>query len=125
MFLFLCTKLFQKREHYSRGDIIQGRILFKEIWYFCLKKRGSLQEFRLGWKSNSLLILNLDLPKFVYGYSTLKYIEVTDYCVTYACHQDSLTWQIRADACLCYQSKALAIVDSEIPKQLKRYRNIF
>jgi hypothetical protein len=25
--------LFQKRGHYSRGDIIQGRTLFKEIWY--------------------------------------------------------------------------------------------
>ena len=33
MFLFLCTKLFQKRGHYSRGDIIQGRTLFKEIRY--------------------------------------------------------------------------------------------
>ena len=30
---FLCTKLLQKRRHYSRGDIIQGRILFKEIRY--------------------------------------------------------------------------------------------
>ena len=30
MFLFyVCTKLFQKRGHYSRGDIIQGRTLFK------------------------------------------------------------------------------------------------
>ena len=58
------------------------------------------------------------------AYSTFKYIEVTDYCVMYACHQDSLTWQIRADACLCYDTKALAIVDSEIPKQLKRYLNI-
>ena len=28
---FLCTKLLQKRGHYSRGDIIQGRTLFKEI----------------------------------------------------------------------------------------------
>jgi hypothetical protein len=28
---FLCTKLFQKRGHYSRGDIIQGGTLFKEI----------------------------------------------------------------------------------------------
>ena len=32
---FLCTKLFQKRGHYSRGDIIQGRILIKEIRYVC------------------------------------------------------------------------------------------
>ena len=30
---FLCTKLFQKRGHYSTGDIIQGRTLSKEIWY--------------------------------------------------------------------------------------------
>ena len=30
---FLCTKLFQKRGHYSRGDIIQERALFKEIRY--------------------------------------------------------------------------------------------
>ena len=28
---FLCTKGFQKRGHYSRGDIIQGRTLFKEM----------------------------------------------------------------------------------------------
>ena len=28
---FLCTKLFQKRGYYSRGDIIQGRTLIKEI----------------------------------------------------------------------------------------------
>ena len=28
---FLCTKLFQKRGHYSKGDIIQGGTLFKEI----------------------------------------------------------------------------------------------
>ena len=26
---FLCTKLFQKRGHYSRGEIIQGGTLFK------------------------------------------------------------------------------------------------
>ena len=30
---FLCTKLFQKRGYYSRGDIIQGRTLIKEIRY--------------------------------------------------------------------------------------------
>ena len=30
---FLCTKLFQKKGHYSRGDIIQGRTLFQEIRY--------------------------------------------------------------------------------------------
>ena len=30
---FLCTKLFQKRGQYSRGDIIQGRTLIKEIRY--------------------------------------------------------------------------------------------
>ena len=30
---FLCTKLLQKRGHYSRGDIIQGRTLIKEIRY--------------------------------------------------------------------------------------------
>ena len=30
---YVHTKLFQTREHYSRGDIIQGRTLFKEIWY--------------------------------------------------------------------------------------------
>ena len=30
---FLCTKLFFKRGHYSRGDIIQGRTLFMEIRY--------------------------------------------------------------------------------------------
>ena len=30
---FLCTNLFQKRGHYSRGDIIQGRTLIKEIRY--------------------------------------------------------------------------------------------
>ena len=30
---FLCTKLFQKRGHYSRRDIIQGKALFKEMWY--------------------------------------------------------------------------------------------
>ena len=29
MFLFLCTKLFQKRGHYSRGDIIQGGDIFQ------------------------------------------------------------------------------------------------
>ena len=34
MFLFyVCTKLFQNGGNYSRGDIIQGRILFKEIRY--------------------------------------------------------------------------------------------
>ena len=32
-FSFFCTKLFEKRGHYSRGDIIQGRTLFKEIRY--------------------------------------------------------------------------------------------
>ena len=31
MFFFLYTKLFQKRGHYSRGDIIQRGTLFKEI----------------------------------------------------------------------------------------------
>ena len=35
---FLCTKVFQKRGHYSRGDIIQGRTLFKEGHY--LRKYG-------------------------------------------------------------------------------------
>ena len=30
---FLCTMLFQKKGHYSRGDIIQGRTLFKKIRY--------------------------------------------------------------------------------------------
>ena len=30
---FLCTTLFQKRGHYSRGDIIQGRTIFKVIQY--------------------------------------------------------------------------------------------
>ena len=36
---FLCTKLFQKRGHYSKGDIIQGGTLFKEIRYvFCKKE---------------------------------------------------------------------------------------
>ena len=30
---FLCTKLFQKRGHYSRGDIIQVGTLLKAIWY--------------------------------------------------------------------------------------------
>ena len=30
---FLCTKLFQKKGHYSRGDIIQGGTLFEEIRY--------------------------------------------------------------------------------------------
>ena len=30
---FLCTKLFKKRGHYSRGDIIQRGTLFKEIRY--------------------------------------------------------------------------------------------
>ena len=30
---FLCTNLFQKRGHYSRGDIIQGGILYKEMRY--------------------------------------------------------------------------------------------
>ena len=33
MFLFLCTKLFQKRGLYSREDIIQRGTLFKEIRY--------------------------------------------------------------------------------------------
>ena len=34
MFLFyVCTKLFQNGGNYSRGDIIQGRTLFKEIRY--------------------------------------------------------------------------------------------
>ena len=36
---FLCTKLFQKRGHYSRGDIIQGGALFKEIRYVFFKKK--------------------------------------------------------------------------------------
>ena len=42
---FLCTKLFQKRGHYSRGDIIQGRTLFKEIWY------SKFQDFIIGRKN--------------------------------------------------------------------------
>ena len=33
---FLCTKLFQKRGNYSRGDIIRGRTIFKEIRYMIL-----------------------------------------------------------------------------------------
>ena len=33
LFYVLTTKCFQKRGHYSRGDIIQGRSLFKEIRY--------------------------------------------------------------------------------------------
>jgi hypothetical protein len=35
---FLCTKLFQKRGHYSRGDNIPGRKLFIEIRYLNLTK---------------------------------------------------------------------------------------
>ena len=42
MFLFLYTKLFQKRGHYSRGDIIQGRTLIKEIRY-------ALLSYDLSW----------------------------------------------------------------------------
>merc|ERR1712051_1103888 len=38
---FLCTKLFQKRGHYSRGDIIQGRTLIKEIRYLSPIFRGA------------------------------------------------------------------------------------
>ena len=34
---FLCTKLFEKRGHYSRGDIIQRGTLFKEIRYIAKK----------------------------------------------------------------------------------------
>ena len=33
MFLFYVLSFFQKRGHYSRGDLIQGRTLFKEILY--------------------------------------------------------------------------------------------
>jgi hypothetical protein len=37
---FLCTKLFQKRGHYLRGDIIQGRKLLRKygISYYVLFK---------------------------------------------------------------------------------------
>ena len=36
---FLCTKLFQKRGHYSRGDIIQGgnTVHKLEIWYLLVQ----------------------------------------------------------------------------------------
>jgi hypothetical protein len=33
MFLFYVLSFFKKRGHYSRGDIIQGGPLFKEIRY--------------------------------------------------------------------------------------------
>ena len=53
----------------------------------------------------------------------LKYLQRTtvfDYCVTYACHQDNYKWEVKADACLCYDTSALKIIDSTIPKEMKR-----
>ena len=52
MFLFyVCTKIFQKSGHCSRGDIIQGRTLFKVIRYIFLsfwgnERRKTKQIFR-------------------------------------------------------------------------------
>ena len=52
----------------------------------------------------------------------LQYTTVFDYCVTYACHQDNYKWEVKADACLCYDTSALKIIDSTIPKEMKRYK---
>ena len=56
---FLCTKLFQKRGHYSRGDIIQVGTLFKEIWY--LHKHTVHFLFS---KSNRLISIKFHFLKF-------------------------------------------------------------
>ena len=53
-------------------------------------------------------------------YFYLQRTNVRDYCVTYACHQDSITWEVRADACLCYDINALNDIASSIPKGMKR-----
>ena len=38
MFLLYVLSFYKKRGHYSRGDIIQGRTLFKEIQYFYFQR---------------------------------------------------------------------------------------
>ena len=53
--------------------------------------------------------------------ASLQLTTVSDYCVTYACHQDFLSWEVRADACLCYDIQVLEDIDSSMPKDLKRY----
>ena len=49
-----------------------------------------------------------------------QHTSVKDYCVTYACHQDNLKWEVKADACLCYDVDALKSIDSTIPKEMHR-----
>ena len=53
MLLFLCTKLFQKRRHYSRGDIIQGG--------HYLRKYGTL--LRMIWTMGSNF-MNPEIPGY-------------------------------------------------------------
>ena len=62
MFLFyVCTKLFQKRGHYLRGDIIQRRTLYNKhsnlSWVF--KNRQKLLEFIYLRKKNYLLTIKI------------------------------------------------------------------
>ena len=53
-------------------------------------------------------------------HNLLQHTTVRDYCVTYACHQDNLKWEVKADACVCYDTFALKSIDSTIPIEMNR-----
>ena len=53
MFLFYVLSFFKKEGHYSRGDIIQGRTLFKEIRYVKMNSaviipKGQIEKLELS-----------------------------------------------------------------------------
>ena len=52
---FLCTTLFQKEGHYSRGDIIKGRTLIKEIRYLKNFKFYVLNVPPILWKRGDII----------------------------------------------------------------------
>ena len=70
---------------------------------------------------NQIKILIVDMKSFRIVMIFFQNIVSKDYCVSYACHQDSLTWEVKADACVCYDTLALKKIDSTIPKEMKRY----
>ena len=49
-----------------------------------------------------------------------KLTSIVDYCIAYACHQDLESWEVKADACFCYNNELLQKIDAAVPKEFKR-----